>query len=177
MGWQFGLKMGQTYLEFPQEGAVVRWFTTTLNHRYTKYPPQVRSCTSCKLHTSKHLSKLQPIDTNDFYSPHVQSKKPPDIWGGLVTAQCQLPAALQGLMGLKNPMIVTFPLSYLAIAQSAMKMILVLCDPLRRIEKIFWYWTPGKFMVIFCSKFSCSWWTYPLVIFWVAMDNSPIFTG
>lgn len=47
-------------------------------------------------------------------------------------------------MGLKNPMIATFPLSYLAIAQSAIKMILVLCDPLRRIEKIFWYWKPGE---------------------------------
>lgn len=45
------------------------------------------------------------------------------------------------ITGLKHPAIVTYPLSYLAIYHMRhVKMLVILCDPLRRIEKIFMYW-------------------------------------
>ena len=39
------------------------------------------------------------------------------------------------LMGLKNPVIVTYPLSYVAIAHMNVKMILILCEPCLVQEK------------------------------------------
>ncbi|CAK8998645.1 unnamed protein product [Durusdinium trenchii] len=53
----------------------------------------------------------------------------------------QQPSMGASIMGLKNPVIVTYPLSYHAIAEMrSTKMILVLCDPLRRLEKLFMFW-------------------------------------
>ncbi|CAK8999219.1 unnamed protein product [Durusdinium trenchii] len=49
----------------------------------------------------------------------------------------QQPSMGASIMGLKNPVIVTYPLSYHAIAEMrSTKMILVLCDPLRRLETL-----------------------------------------
>ena len=47
------------------------------------------------------------------------------------------------LMGLKNPVIVTYPLSYVAIAHMNVKMILILCEP--RLVHIFFLWKKAKF--------------------------------
>ena len=46
------------------------------------------------------------------------------------------------LMGLKNPVIVTYPLSYVAIAHMNVKMILILCEP--RLV-FFFLWKKAKF--------------------------------
>ena len=44
------------------------------------------------------------------------------------------------LVGLKNPAMLTYPLSYHVVAAMRTKMIAVVCDPLRRLEKLFMYW-------------------------------------
>ena len=44
------------------------------------------------------------------------------------------------LLGLNNPVIVTYPLSYYALyLMKTVKVVLVVCDPLRRLEKLFLY--------------------------------------